>query len=123
MISVAMAPRRRMWRDDRVEVGMEQRLTAADRDDAGPQRRKAVDAPEDLVCRHRRRMVVVFVAVPARQITAPDRNQMGVDGLVLEPERCDQHPGFAESPRPSPKTPPRRYSRHGSPSPAVVLHP
>ncbi len=80
--------------DDRVEVGMEQRLAAADGDDAGAQVRQAVDAPEHLVRRYRRRVVVVLVAVAARQVAAADWNQMSVDGLVLEAERPDQHPGF-----------------------------
>ena len=56
--------------DDAREVGMQQRLTAADRDDRGAQFRELVDAAEHLLGRHRIRVIVVLVAVSAREVAA-----------------------------------------------------
>ena len=84
--------------DDLVEIGMEQRFAAAQRHDARAQSGQSIDAPKQVGGRNWRRVVVVLVAVRARQVAAPDGDEMGVDGLVREPECPDQHSDLAEAP-------------------------
>jgi hypothetical protein len=66
---------------------MEQRLAAAQGHDAGAKLGELVDTTEHIRSWDRGRVVIVLVAVPTRQVAAPDRDEMGGDRLVLEPAR------------------------------------
>ena len=84
--------------DDVIEIGMEERLTAAHRHDPRTQVCEQVDAPKDVTRRNGLRMVVVLVAVRAREVAAPDRNQMRRDGCVWKAERLREHSRLPEPP-------------------------
>ena len=61
-------------------------------------------------------MVVVLVAVSARQIAAADGNQVRGDRVVLMPERSGEHPGLTESPLRLANAPSQRNEMHVVPS-------
>ena len=82
--------------NDLVEVRVKQRLAPAEGDDAGPQHRQSIDAAHHVVGRHGRGVIVVFVAVRARQIAPPDRNEVRGDGPVRELQGSGQHSRFAK---------------------------
>ena len=98
--------------DDLVEVGMKQRLAPAQRHNAGAQCDKSIDAMTDVRRRDRRRTVVVLVTVGAREVTAPDGDEMCRDWPVAKAQRPHQHASLAESPIGSPKTPPQSKQVH-----------
>jgi hypothetical protein len=93
--------------NDRVEIRMEQRLTAAQRDDAGPERRQLIDAAENVVDRNRQRPVIVLVTVRARQVAPPNRNEVRGDRLIRESQRSNQHARFTKSLCCSARAPPQ----------------
>ena len=84
---------------------MKQGFATAHRDDAGAESSEQIDAPENVPRRHRARVVVVLVAIRARQIAAANGNQVRGHRLVLMAERPDEHPRLTESPRRSASAP------------------
>ena len=62
--------------DQVVEVGMEHRLAAAEGHHRGAELGQLVDAPDHRVGRHRRRDLVVLVAVAAVDVAAADRDDL-----------------------------------------------
>ena len=68
--------------DQLVEVGMQKRFTAAEGDDLCSQSGEKIDAAQHLGCRHVNRDFVVLVAIRASKVAAPDRNDMGEDGMI-----------------------------------------
>ena len=83
--------------DDLVQIGMQQRLAAALRDDGGAQARQMVDAAEHLFERHGLRDFVVFVAVRAGEIAAPRGNDVRQDGMAGGSQAARDHPPFAQT--------------------------
>src|SRR5580704_9367649 len=65
-----------------VQFGVKQGFAAADRDDRCPQFSKVVDAAQHDQGRDRLREIVELVAVRARQVTAPDRYDVGHDRMT-----------------------------------------
>ena len=57
--------------DDVVEIGVGERLAARDADHGGSQASQVVDAPVHFLERHRRRNLVVLVAVGAGEVAEP----------------------------------------------------
>ena len=98
MISVAMTPRVRMRPYDVVEIGVQERLASAERDDAGAKFRQPVHAAKNLIGTDGRRVVVELIAIGASQITAAYGDEVGGDRPILEPKRFDEHAGLAERP-------------------------
>ena len=84
--------------DDRVEVRMEQRFAAADRDNRGSKRRQLVDALQHLLGSDRFREAVEFVAVSARKIAAADGNDVCIDRMPCGGQPLDDHAPFAQPP-------------------------
>ena len=83
-------------RDESVEVRVEHRLPAAERDDRGAERRELVDPRDHLVGRHRRRHLVVLVAVPAVDVAPADRHDVDEQGMIGPREPSDE---LADRPR------------------------
>jgi hypothetical protein len=83
--------------DDPLELRVEERLSAAQRDDAGAKRGKSIDPAKQFGGRHRSRVVVVLIAICTRQVAAPGGNQVRRYGCVLMAEGTNQHPGFTVS--------------------------
>ena len=75
-----------------VEIGVQQRLAAADVDRARAEQREPIDAVEHQLCGHRLRVLVVLVAVRARQVAAADRNDLGEDRMSRGLECSCKHP-------------------------------
>ena len=71
-----------MARDDIVEIGVQQRLAAGERQDAGAQVGQLVDPGDHHLGRDGLREIVVFVAVGAGQIAAADGNNVRHDGMA-----------------------------------------
>ena len=59
-------------------------------------------------------MIVVLVAIGARQVAAPDRNEMRGDWLIRVPQCPDQHSGLAKSLARVAHTPLQKNESHGS---------
>lgn len=78
--------------NDVVEFGMQQRLAAADGDDGRAEGGEAVDATEHLVERDGLREIVVFVAIRAPQIAAPDGNDVREQGMLGRQQTLCDHP-------------------------------
>ncbi len=72
----AIAPVLRILRDDLVQIRVQQRFAAGDRDDGGAEASQVVDASQHLVERHGIRKVVVFVAVGAGEVAAAHRHNV-----------------------------------------------
>ena len=81
--------------DELVEVRVQQRLATADLDVRRAQPRQVVDALAHGRQRHRRRVLVVFVAIGARQVAAADRNDLRQDRMTRGLETARQHPGLS----------------------------
>jgi hypothetical protein len=73
-------------RDHLLEFRMHQRLTAAQRHGSCAELRKLIDATRQNVYRKRRGLIVVLVAVSARKIAPPDRDQVRKNGVVRRKE-------------------------------------
>jgi hypothetical protein len=101
--------------DNRVEIGVQQRLAAAQRDDAGAQRRKSIDPAKHVVRGDRGGMIVELVAVPAREIAAAGRNEVRENRPVWKSQRQDEHPGLAEPPACPSKGLRESCRQHGKP--------
>ena len=85
-------------RQDGVQVRVQQRLAAADGDDGGPKIGQAVQPLTHHLQRHRLGMVVVFVAVGARQIAAAHGNDVRHDGMVRGGQPLGDHPNLTDAP-------------------------
>ena len=83
--------------DDFVELGMKQRLATADGDDRGAQCSKPVDAAKHLRRGDRLGEAVKLVAVSARQVTAPDGDNVSVDGMAGGEQSLGDHPPLADA--------------------------
>ena len=112
MISVAMTPRVADAPYDVVELGVQERLAPAERDDAGAKFRQPVHAAKDLIGTNGRRMVVELIAVGASQVTAAYRDEVGGDRPILEPKGFDEHAGLAERPLRFQNATPDRHHCH-----------
>jgi hypothetical protein len=77
--------------DQLVEVGMQQRFTAAERNDLRPKLRKPIDAVQHVSRGYWRRDFVVLVAVRAGEIAAPDGNDLRIDRVPVALERASDH--------------------------------
>jgi hypothetical protein len=84
--------------DDAVEIGMEERLAAADGDDVGSERRQPIQALVHGVDGDRLGVIVVFVAVGAGEIAAPHGDDVGQNGMAGGCEALGDHAQFADSP-------------------------
>src|SRR6185503_3800240 len=73
---------------------------------------ESIDPAKHVGGGHRRRAVVVLVAVRARQVATPDRNEMCRDRLIAEAKRPDQHSSFANTSIRSPQGPPQSNQAH-----------
>src|SRR6185436_7588606 len=62
--------------DERVEIRVQHRLAAAERDDRCAKRRQLIDARLHDVCRHRSRHLVVLVAVAAVDVAAANGDDL-----------------------------------------------
>ena len=68
--------------NQQVQVGMEQRLAAAEGKDAEAERRQVVDAAQHVRRGYRRREVVIFIAIFAGQVAAADGDDVRGDGVA-----------------------------------------
>ena len=68
--------------DDLVEIGMQERLAAADGDDGGAQRAEPVNAAEHFLGGNGIREIVVFVAIGAGEIAAAHGDDMDQQGMA-----------------------------------------
>src|SRR5579875_2288115 len=84
--------------DDFVQVRMQQRLAAAEGNDAGFEAAEQRDAVTNGIERHGFRVAVVLVAIGAGEITAADRDNMRHDRMVRTHSAPDQQFGFAKTP-------------------------
>ena len=62
--------------DDGIEIRMQRRLAAAQRDDSGAKIGQAIDPPEHGLEWHGRGSLVVFIAIGAIQVAAPDGHDL-----------------------------------------------
>jgi hypothetical protein len=62
-----------------MKLGMEEGLTAGQREDDRTERREMVDALDEGCERDGRRLVVVFVAISASEIAHPGDDELGED--------------------------------------------
>jgi len=85
-------------RQDGVQVGMQQRLAAADGDDGGSQVGQAAKPLAHHFERYGFGMVVVFVAVGAREIAAAHGNDVRHDGMVRGGQPLGDHPNLTDAP-------------------------
>jgi hypothetical protein len=83
--------------NDPLEIRVEQGFATAQRDDARAELCESVDTPQHVWRGDWRRVIVVLVAVRARQIAPANRNQMSGNGLISGPERPDQHSHFTHT--------------------------
>jgi len=65
-----------------VQLRMQQRFPAADRDHGSAQIAQLIHPPQHLFGRHGLRKIIELVAVGAGQIAAPDRDQMRQQRMV-----------------------------------------
>jgi hypothetical protein len=84
--------------DDLKELGVQEWLAAAQRDDARPECGEPIDASFQLATRHRIRRVVELVAVRAREIAASGRDDLRDHRRVRRLKRARERSGFADSP-------------------------
>ncbi len=82
--------------DDFVELGVEERLAAADGDDGGAHGTQAVNAAKHFVERDRVREIVEFVAIRAREIAAANRNDVREKRVARGGEPLREHAELAE---------------------------
>jgi len=82
-------------RDDGVEIGMQQGLSAADGDDGGAHGAQAVDALKHFFGGHGIREVVEFVAVGAGKIAAASGYDVREKRMALRRESLDDHADLA----------------------------
>ena len=81
--------------DDFFNLGMQQWLPAADRDDGGFQVCQSVDAPDHFIRWHRRRKIVVFVTVGASQIAFACGNDVSQNDVLGGSQSTNNHLGFS----------------------------
>ena len=84
--------------DDQVQVGMQQRLAAADGDDAGAQVGQPVEPLVHVVERHGLGMIVVLVAVGAGKIAAAHGNDVRQHRMAGGGQPLGDHPDFPRAP-------------------------
>ena len=85
-------------RDDLVQLGMHERLAAADRNDSGAERRQMVEPLVHGLQRNRLRKVIVLIAVGTRKVAAAHRNHMRQNGMVRGGQPFRDHLEFARAP-------------------------
>jgi hypothetical protein len=81
-------------RDDQVQLGMQQRLAAADGDDTGSQLGQLVEPLVHGLDRYRLGMIVVLVAVGAGKIAAPHGNDVRHHGMASRGQPSGDHADF-----------------------------
>jgi len=81
--------------DQLVEIRVQQRLAAADLDVRGAQPGQVVEALAHGRQGHRRRVVVVLVAVGAGQVAAADRHDLREERMPCRLEAARDHSGLS----------------------------
>ena len=84
-------------RNQAIEIGVQKRFAAAERNDAGPESRQHIDPPQHLIHRDGFREIVVFIAVCAGEIAAPGRNNMSQHRMVRGTNTVEEHAPFAQA--------------------------
>lgn len=77
--------------NDFVQVGMQQRLPAADGDHRGAKGTEPVDASAHFVERHWLREVIELIAIRARKIAAAHGDDMSQQGMLRRQQRLGDH--------------------------------
>ena len=83
--------------DDVVQVRVQQRFAPADGDDRTAHVRQEIQALLHLVQRHRRREIVVFIAIGAGQVASPSRDDMHEEGMLRGNQRLRDRAHFAHA--------------------------
>ena len=97
--------------DDVIEIRVQHRLAAAERDDAGSESGQMVDATKEFFDRYRRGVIVELVAVGAGKIAATHGNHVDQDRMVLVHEAVGDHSHLAHlAPKVQPPAAHRRVS-------------
>ena len=85
--------------DQLIEARVQQRFAAAESNDFCSQSRKKIDAARHFGSGYRTGDLVVFVAVCAGEIAAPDGNDVGEDGVAARLNCAGNHPRLTKAPR------------------------
>ena len=82
--------------DDNVEIGMQRRLAPAERDYGGAQIGQTIDPSQHCFKRNERGSLVVFVAVGAIQVAAPDRHDLRQNRVRCRLHGAHEHARLAD---------------------------
>jgi hypothetical protein len=82
--------------DDGVEIGVQRRLAPAERDYGGAQIGQTIDPSQHCFKRNGRGSLVVFVAVGAIQVAAPDRHDLRQNRVRCRLHGAHEHARLAD---------------------------